>query len=109
MEISQSSDEPEQLRTRLRKMTDAQLMSFGKAARSLCRHRDYPETFKRQLAERVRSGGAGIQRRSDMCARRKPEEGGFPCLPHPCLVIFLTSLMVSTTRADRKFCVVSPL
>jgi len=47
----QSSDELEQLRTRLRKMTDAQLVTFGKAARSLCRHRDCPETFKRQLEE----------------------------------------------------------
>jgi hypothetical protein len=41
MEIAiQSSDELEQLRTRLRKMTDAQLVSFGKAARSLCRKPD---------------------------------------------------------------------
>ena len=38
MEIAiQSTDELEQLRTRLRKMTDAQLVSFGKAARFLCR------------------------------------------------------------------------
>jgi hypothetical protein len=52
MEISiESSDELEQLRTRLRKMTDAQLVSFGKAARSLCRNRDCPDTFKRQLEE----------------------------------------------------------
>jgi len=36
MEISiESRDELEQLRTRLRKMTDAQLESFGKAARSI--------------------------------------------------------------------------
>jgi hypothetical protein len=47
----ESTDELEQLRTRLRKMADAQLVSFGKAARSLCRHRDCPETFKQQLAE----------------------------------------------------------
>jgi len=52
MEIAiQSSDELEKLHNRLRKMTDAQLVSFGKAARSLCRHRDCPETFKQQLAE----------------------------------------------------------
>jgi hypothetical protein len=38
MEIAiQSGDELEQLRSRLRKMTDDQLVSFGKAARSLCR------------------------------------------------------------------------
>jgi acetolactate synthase regulatory subunit len=52
MEISiQSGDELEQLRSRLRKMTDAQLVSFGKAARSLCRDPKCPEVFKRQLAE----------------------------------------------------------
>ena len=47
----QSSNELEQLRNRLRKMTDAQLMSFGKAARSLCRDPKCPEVFKRQLEE----------------------------------------------------------
>ena len=52
MEIAiESSDELEQLRTRLRKMTDAQLVSFGKAARSLCRDPRCPDTFKRQLEE----------------------------------------------------------
>ena len=47
----ESSDELEQLRTGLRKMTDAQLVSFGKAARSLCRDPKCPEVFKRQLEE----------------------------------------------------------
>jgi hypothetical protein len=47
----ESSDELEQLRNRLRKMTDAQLVSFGKAARSLCRDLRCPDTFKRQLQE----------------------------------------------------------
>jgi hypothetical protein len=47
----ESSDELEQLRTRLRKMTDPQLVSFGKAARSLCRDPKCPEVFKRQLEE----------------------------------------------------------
>ena len=52
MEIAiESSDELEQLRTRLRKMTDAQLVSFGKAARSLCRDPRCPDTFKRQWEE----------------------------------------------------------
>jgi len=52
MEIAiQSSDELEQLRTRLRKMTDAQLVNFGKAARFLCREPKCPEVFKRQLEE----------------------------------------------------------
>ena len=36
---------------RLLKMTDAQLASFGKAARSLCRDPKCPEVFKRQLEE----------------------------------------------------------
>ena len=52
MEISiQSSDELEQVRNRLRKMSDAQLVSFGKAARSLCRDPKCPDTFKCQLEE----------------------------------------------------------
>jgi len=52
MEIAiQSTDELEQLRTRLRKMTDARLTSFGKAARSLCRDPKCPEVFKRHLEE----------------------------------------------------------
>jgi len=50
MEIAfQSNDELEQLRNRLRKMSDAQLVSFGKAARSLCRDPKCPDVFKRQL------------------------------------------------------------
>jgi hypothetical protein len=48
---SNRSDELEQLRARLRKMTDAQLVGFGKAARSLCRDPKCPEVFKRQLEE----------------------------------------------------------
>ena len=52
MEIAiEASDELEQLRTCLRKMTDDELIRFGKAARSLCRNRDCPDTFKRQLLE----------------------------------------------------------
>jgi hypothetical protein len=52
MEIAiQPSDELEQLRARLRKMSDDDLIRFGKAARSLCRRRDCPDTFKRQLQE----------------------------------------------------------
>lgn len=45
------SDELERLRTRLLKMTDAQLVRFGKAARSLRRDPRCPDTFKRQLEE----------------------------------------------------------
>ena len=52
MEIAiQSSDELEQLRTRLPKMSDEELERFGKAARSLCRDPRCPDTFKRQLEE----------------------------------------------------------
>jgi hypothetical protein len=60
----QSSDELEQLRTRLRKMSDAQLVSFGKAARSLCRDPRCPETFKRQSRE---------ARAEHSCGHRKPK------------------------------------
>jgi hypothetical protein len=49
MEIAiEPSDELEQLRLRLRKMSDAQLVSFGKAARSLCRDPKCPDVFGRQ-------------------------------------------------------------
>ena len=41
----------QKLRERLRKMPDNELVQFGKAARSLCRNRDCPDTFKRQLEE----------------------------------------------------------
>ena len=41
----------QKLRERLRKMPDNELVLFGKATRSLCRNRDCPETFKRQLEE----------------------------------------------------------
>jgi hypothetical protein len=41
----------QQLRDRLRKMSDAELVRFGKAARSLCRDPRCPDTFKRQLQE----------------------------------------------------------
>ena len=52
MEIAiQSSDELEQLRNRSRKMSDAQLVRFGKAASNLCRDPRCPEVFKRQLEE----------------------------------------------------------
>jgi hypothetical protein len=52
MEIAiQSSDELEQLRNRSRKMSDAQLVRFGKAASNLCRDPRCPEMFKRQLEE----------------------------------------------------------
>ena len=52
MEIAiQSSDELEQLRLRLHRMSDAQLVSFGKAARSLCRDPKCPDVFRRQLQE----------------------------------------------------------
>ena len=47
----ESSDELEQLRARLRKMSDDELMRFGKAARFLCRDPRCPEVFKRQLEE----------------------------------------------------------
>ena len=47
----ESSDELEQLRARLRKMSDLALIGFGRAARSLCRDPKCPDTFKRQLQE----------------------------------------------------------
>jgi hypothetical protein len=51
----ESNDELEQVRTRLRKMTDAQLVSFGKAARSLCRDTKCPGVFRRQYMQPARN------------------------------------------------------
>jgi hypothetical protein len=51
----------ENLRARLRKMSDGELVRFGKAARSLCRDSRCPDTFKRQLEE-ARQSGAGDTR-----------------------------------------------
>jgi hypothetical protein len=47
----ESRDELEELRKRLSRMSDEQLVRFGKAARSLCRDPRSPDTFKRQLQE----------------------------------------------------------
>lgn len=44
-------DEIEKLRTRLSRMSDEELVRFGKAARSLCLDPRCPDTFKRQLEE----------------------------------------------------------
>jgi hypothetical protein len=41
----------ENLRKPLRRMSDEELVRFGKAARSLCRDHDCPDSFKRQLEE----------------------------------------------------------
>jgi len=49
----ESSDELEELRKRLSKMSDEELVRFGKAARSLCRDPRCPETFKCQLEEAI--------------------------------------------------------
>jgi hypothetical protein len=46
-----SNHEIENLRKRLDKMSDAELIRFGKVARSLCRDPRCPEVFKRQLEE----------------------------------------------------------
>lgn len=53
MSIAFESQESElqKLRERLRKMPEEELVRFGKAARSLCRNRDCPDAFKRQLEE----------------------------------------------------------
>jgi hypothetical protein len=60
----ESNDELQQLRTRLRKMSDDELVRFGKAARSLCRDPRCPDKFKRQ--RHVRSGGEGIHPRVEL-------------------------------------------
>jgi hypothetical protein len=39
------------LRERLRKMPDTELLRFGQAAKFLCRDKNPPETFKLQLSE----------------------------------------------------------
>jgi hypothetical protein len=49
--IGTTGDSIEVLRTRLRKMTDAELIQFGTAARSLCEDPKCLETFRVQLRE----------------------------------------------------------
>ena len=63
------SDELEQLRTRLRKMSDDALTRFGKAARSLCRDRNVPTRSSASWKKRVESGGTGTRRSSDKTVR----------------------------------------
>ena len=77
----ESTDELESLRKRLSKMSDDELVRFGKAARSLCREPRCPEVFKRQLEEAKTEWRRRHPKALIMCARRKPEEGGFPGLP----------------------------
>ena len=77
----ESTDELEQLRSRLRKMSDDELMRFGEAARSLCRDPRCPDTFKRQLAERVRSRDGGIRKRIDNCSDARQTSRAEPLEP----------------------------
>jgi len=52
MSISiESNDEIENLRNRLRRLSDAELIRFGKAARSLCRNWDCPRRFRWHVLE----------------------------------------------------------
>ena len=81
----ESSDELEQVRTRLRKMTDAQLVCFGKAARSLCRDPRCRGVFRRQLQKAVVECRRRLQSRSEavngggtmvVCHHRITYDGG---------------------------------
>ena len=78
----QSSDELEQLRTRLRKMTDAQLAVSAKLREVCAGTRNVLRCSSGSCWWRVRSGYGGIRRRGDNCscalAKGEPEEGGFP-------------------------------
>jgi hypothetical protein len=77
----ESSDELEQLCNRLRKMTDAQLVSFGKAARSLCRDPKCPEVFKRQLEEaKTEWRRRRTRKRSDYLCQAQVRGGRLPRL-----------------------------
>jgi|SRR5215469_784828 len=58
----ESTDELEQLRQRLRKMSDGGFMRFGKAARNLCRDPRCSATFKRQLEEARAEWSGGIRK-----------------------------------------------
>ena len=67
MSISFESSEVQlqKLRERLRLMSDAELIRFGKQVRGLSEPRVgvSPDPWLVQLPERVRSGGVGIRRR----------------------------------------------
>jgi uncharacterized protein YjiS (DUF1127 family) len=51
MTISFQPDDIEQLRQRLRKMSDEELTDFGLAAKFMCRDKKPRETFVTQLSE----------------------------------------------------------
>jgi len=72
MSIAIESNEVQlqKLRERLRLMSDEELIKFGKMVRGL--------SGRRNWKRRVRSGGEDTRKRSDICARSKLEEGGFP-------------------------------
>jgi hypothetical protein len=55
----------ERRRERLHRMSDDELVRFVKAAQSLCRNRDCPQTFKNgNWKKHGKSGGAGTRRTS---------------------------------------------
>ena len=58
----ESSDDLEQLRSRLRKMSDDELVRFGKAARSLCRDLQITDSFMGQVGEAHRGHFTAIKR-----------------------------------------------
>jgi len=60
-----------QRRERLRQMSDEELVKFGKMVRGLTEPRVSVmlDTWKEQLQEAVRNGGAGTRKRTDIGAR----------------------------------------
>ena len=72
----QSSNELEQLRARLRKMSDTELIAFGKAAISLCRDPRCPDTFKQQLEEARAEWRRRYQWPDLVLGQTKPGESG---------------------------------
>jgi hypothetical protein len=61
-------------------MTDAQLVNFGKAARSLCRDPKCPEVFKRQLEEAKTEWRRSTRKLSDIMCQAQARGGQLPRL-----------------------------
>ena len=85
IESSDELDQLKQLRTRLRKMSDDEMMRFGRAARTLCWDPRCPDTSSSNWKRRVASGGEGTRPKAEMavaglipCRIRKaePRESG---------------------------------
>jgi len=81
MEIAvESNDELENLRQRLRRMPDAELIRFGKAARSLCRDPRCPDYVQAAVGR----SASGVAAPASTYALESPDRVSNSCRPSAC-------------------------